>query len=70
MHDAIISGDFVGKFVNKDDLHYEVYGTATCKVRDYDKSPSFCEPHDVEKEFTTTLKGAIGLLNHKILVFY
>jgi len=61
MHDAIISGDFVGKFVKEDEnsIYYNIYGTATCKVREYDKNPyNPCKPYDVEKEFKTTMEGS------------
>ena len=59
MHDTIISGDFVGKLVKKENYaYYNIYGTATCKVREYDKNPyNPCKPYDVEKEFKTTMEG-------------
>jgi len=59
MHDTIISGDFVGKLVKEEgSIYYKIYGTATCKVREYDKNPyNPCRPYDVEKEFKTTMEG-------------
>jgi len=59
MHDTIISGDFVGKLVKEEgSIYYKIYGTATCKVREYDKNPyNPCKPYDVEKEFKATMEG-------------
>ena len=47
----IVTGNFTGKFVKG----CIFYGTATGKVRVYNKNPMYCKPYDIEKEFSSPM---------------
>ncbi|NLI56453.1 hypothetical protein GX420_05700, partial [bacterium] len=47
--EIILTGNFTGKFVNGCTFN----GTAQGTARVYDKSPIYCKPYDIKKEFTS-----------------
>ena len=47
----ILTGNFTGKFVNGCTFN----GTAQGTARVYDKSPIYCKPYDIKKEFTSPM---------------